>query len=118
MVAAVDEIRELAESGDPLFTTPPPRDETRRRAWMLMRRERLAPLRARLDELLIDIRRGYAPALDGADWPSRFLGCLTACERHFEDRATAGRPGSGVCDQWERILVASAAVQTLADLER
>jgi hypothetical protein len=118
MVATVDEIRELAESSDPLFTTPAPRDDARRRAWTLMRRERLSPLRARLDELFNDVRRGYAPELEGAEWPARFLGCLTACERHFEERALVDGAGSGICDQWDRILVASAAVGSLADLFR
>ena len=88
---------------------------------MSLRKRRLEPIEAELDALGTLIRRDHAPALAEEIWPQRLVGCLTACERHFEQRALSvpdtdsdANGGSLAGEQWSGILAAAEALQALA----
>ena len=113
---AVRHVEELRISKDPLLIGPIP--ENSRRVWSMLHKEQIRPLQRELDALTESLRGGTAPDLEKAAWPPRFVACLTACERHFEDRATAGEEAAVNGDlaraQWGSFLAASSALDALA----
>lgn len=115
LAAAVDNLR---SSKDPIVAGPPPGDPVRRRAWADLRRERLAPIEQELDAMAESLRAGYAGELDEERWPRRLISCLTACQRHFEERGRLGSEeashGELAEAQWERLRLAASALKSLA----
>ena len=120
IAASVRLVEELRTSSDPLIAGPPPENPERREIWLAVRRDRIHSLERRLDMTLETLLRGHAPDLEGHDWPLRLVTCLTACERHFEERVRVGEEHAINRDlawqQWERMLAAAEALQALADL--
>lgn len=121
VVKVVKLVEGLRTSEDPFLRGPAPADPERKKAWMAVRKRRLEPIEAELDALGSLIRRDHAPALAEETWPQRLVGCLTTCERHFEQRAlpvpgTDGdaNDGSLAGEQWPGILAAAGALQALA----
>jgi hypothetical protein len=118
LARTVRRIDELRSSDDPILGGPPPENELRRRAWENVRRERIEPLEHELDALGEAVRRGYVDDLTGRRWAMRMLGCLTACERYFEQRTRLGEGrapnGELAQDQWDGILAAADALDALA----
>jgi hypothetical protein len=117
MAGLVRRIDDLRNTTDPILAGPPPEDPDRRRAWQTLRRQAIDPLEHELDRLLHDLQEGYVPELQRELWPPRLLSCVTACERHFEQRSRIGaaRTGYGAValEQWDRVLAAAAALERL-----
>jgi hypothetical protein len=113
-------VEELRTSSDPMLAGPAPEDPQRREMWLRLRRERISTLEQQLDRLLDALLRGHAPALGEHQWPVRLVTCLTACERHFEERVRVGEKQAINYDlarvQWDRLLAAAEALQAFADL--
>ncbi len=111
---AVDALR---EAKDPILGGPVPEDPLRRRAWLQVRKERIRPLERDLDSLSETLHGGFAPALESEAWLPRLIACLTACERHFEERVRLGEEDATNGDlakaQWDSILAAVDALETL-----
>ena len=120
MADAIRHVEEYRTSSEPILAGPPPEETQRRRIWTELRRERFQPLERELDELLQILRRGHVPGLEEELWPTRLVSCLTACERHFEERVRLGERQATNREiaevQWERFLAASGALRALADL--
>lgn len=118
LALAVQRIDDLRRSTDPILAGPEPEESLRRRAWLAVRKERLSPLVEELDSLGEALRKGYVPELVGEAWASRFVACLTACERHFEERARVGSEEAANHDlaeaQWDRFLLARRALAAVA----
>ena len=119
IVAAVHDVRELADSRDPLLAGPAPTDSIRLRAWLRLRQTRIGPLEQRLDRLLADLAAGQDELADEA-WVVRLISTLTACERFFEQRGRLGESrashGQLTGEQWDRILAAAEALDSLTVL--
>jgi hypothetical protein len=115
--ATVARVEALRTSRDPILAGPVPEQGLRRRAWLAVRKESLAPLVSELDDLSESLRKGFVPELAGEGWPARFVGCLTACERHFEERVRLGADEATNRDlaeaQWERFLLAGDVLRAL-----
>jgi len=114
---AIAQVDALSDPLDPVLAGPPPEDPERKRAWMVIRRTRMRPVERELDELLQSLRRDYVPQLQGESWPARFVGCLTACQRHFEQRGRLGERAVGeqlTRDEWAGFLAARLALQAVA----
>lgn len=120
LVNVIRDVEKIRSSNDPLLAGPAPGDRLRERAWQAVRRQRIEPIEAELDFLTTAVRRGFAPELEGEDWPSRFVSCMTACERYFERRVLLGDGGAPnrdlALDQWDGFLAASFALEALAAL--
>jgi hypothetical protein len=120
VVQAIDTVEEMRTSDDPLVAGPAPSDRALRDAWVRLRRTRIDPVEADLDEILRMVRRDYSSELEEESWPIRFVSCLTACERYFEQRTRLGDSRAAnralAESQWPRILAASEALAALADL--
>lgn len=122
MAGAVARVESFRTSDDPLLVPPHGADRLQQQAWEVVFQRRTAPVRDTLDDVLHDLHHGRAPELESEEWPSRFVSCLAACERHFEerraegDRATSNRRLAE--DQWERILAAGQALEALSALAR
>jgi len=118
---AIGLVEELRTSTDPLLVGPPPDDPQRKEIWLAVRRDRILSLEAQLDQVLEAIQRGHAPELSEHEWLVRLVTCLTACERHFEERLRLGEDQAInrelVRSQWDRLLTAAQALQALADLQ-
>lgn len=118
LAAAVDRVEELRSTSDPILAGPPPDEPLRRQAWRQVRKQRLMPLVDELDGLGAALRRGYVPELASAEWPRRFVGCLMACERHFDQRAEVGDEqasnGDLAHEQWDAFLAAATVLDALA----
>lgn len=116
-VRAVDAMR---TSSNPLIAGPVPEESRRRRAWATARRDELAPLERELDLLNEMLRGGHAPELESALWTPRFIACLTASERYFDERVSLGpdraanRPVAEA--QWPQYLAAAGALEAMAGL--
>ncbi len=99
---------------------PPPDNDSLRPAWIRARRERFQSIETRLDDALLLFQRGHAPDLEDQTWPVRLISCVTACERHFEERGRLGEERAShrqlVADQWSRMLEAAELLETLGDL--
>lgn len=112
------EIERLRTSDDPLLAGPAP-DRTRLYAWKELRSKRLKPLERQLDRLRLDLKEGFVPELSGEDWPMRFVSCMTACQRHFDERAIRG-PGAANAvlaqREWEPIRAMSRSLEALSAL--
>jgi len=121
MAETIDLVERYRVSKDPRIAGPPPRTERDLRSWTIERRERYMALEAKLDGLIRSIRRGHAPELARDDWPLRLISCITACERHFEERVRVGAELAANREltevQWERILVARRVLEALGHLE-
>jgi hypothetical protein len=121
MAEAVHAVEQLRTSTDPLLSPPTLADAFERRAWEILFRERTAPLRSALDDLLAEADRRQAE-LTAEVWPVRFASCLAACERHFEELRLRGPEQAAnrklAEDQWTRMLAAGEALASLAALDR
>jgi len=119
LAAAVRAVATLDRSDDPVIAGPPPDDPELARVWLGLRRERLKPIEAQLDRLIEDLRRIDEPALAGP-WPLRFASCLTATERHFDERVRlgAGRAANRELAeaQWGPMLEATGLLEALVAL--
>jgi hypothetical protein len=117
---AVRSVEDLRTSDDPLVVGPPPRDPGLLDAWRKLRTTRLDPVESELDRILSMVRRDFAPELEEEDWPARYVSCLTACERYFEQRARVGegraRNRELALAQWPTILTAAEALAALSGL--
>ena len=122
MVDVIGDVEELRNSRDPALAGPPPKNRAHRAVWERLRRERWRDPEYRLDEALESIYRGHAPQLAEEDWPVRLISCVTACQRHFEERGRLGDERATNRDlaraQWDRILAARGALAAFAQLSR
>jgi hypothetical protein len=70
--------------------------------------------------MLHSIHKGRVPQLEQEPWFGRFVSCLIACENHFEQRGRLGEARAlnreVVEEQWERLLLAADALDSLAAL--
>lgn len=121
LAQTVDVLRQVEEfrtSRDPVVAGPPPSDPAMREAWERLRQSRTQPLEEELDELLASVRREHAPSLADEVWPVRLVSCLTACQRHFEERTRLGEDRATSRDlaraQWDRLLAAADAMEAIA----
>jgi hypothetical protein len=121
MVQTIDSVEALRTSKDPLVAGPPPSDSTMRNAWVRLRSTRIVPVEDELDQILGMVQRRYSSQLEQEQWPIRFVSCLTACERFFEQRSRLGEKraenGDLALSQWPRILAASRALAELSELQ-
>lgn len=110
-------VEEFRTSRDPVVAGPPPTDPALREAWERLRFSRTQPLEQELDELLAAVRREHAPGLAEEVWPVRLVSCLTACQRHFEERTRLGEERATSRElalaQWDRLLAAADALEAL-----
>lgn len=117
---AVSEVEGLRTTDNPLLAGPVPEEPLRRRAWLAARRDELRGLERRLDALAERLREGEVPELATLEWPSRFVACVTAAERHFEERVRLGDDAANreLADlQWPVILAAGRALEAAASLD-
>jgi hypothetical protein len=119
MAKAVDTVEAMTTSEHPLIAGPAPGGGIRRRAWLSLRAEELRPILGELDALAEAVGRLEASDLEGASWPARLVGCLTACQRHFDERVAAADPsqashGDLADSQWPAIRAAGAALGAVA----
>ncbi len=117
LAAAARDVDGLRNPKDPILAAPVPEDSLRKRAWLQVRKERIRPLERELDVLSEMLRGGLAPDLKEESWPSRLVACLTACERHFEQRARLGNDEASNADlaaaQWDSLLATAEALESL-----
>ncbi len=111
LAAAVRSVDLLRASTNPVIAGPVPKAREERRDWLSARNEIVRPIERSLDQLAELLRHGHAPALEREAWLPRFTACLTACERHFDERVRLGgaeRASNGelAAAQWDRILAA------------
>jgi hypothetical protein len=119
IASAVREVESLRTTDHPLLAGPVPEDPLRRRAWLAARRDEMRGLERRLDALAERLRDGEVPELAALDWPSRFVACVTAAERHFEERVRLGEDAANreIADvQWPVILDAGRALDAASAL--
>ncbi len=123
LARTVDVLRKVEEfrtSRDPVVAGPPPADPAMREAWERLRENRTQLLEKDLDELLASVRRERAPSLAEEVWPVRLASCLTACQRHFEQRTRLGEDRATSRElalaQWDRLLAAADAMEAIAGL--
>jgi hypothetical protein len=120
LVKAIREVEALRGSDDPLLAGPPPEAGIKLKAWLAVRRQRIEPLEEGLDALFETVQNGHAPELQEQSWPSRLISCVTACERHFEQRARVGEEQAMNAElarlQWDRILAAGDALEAMVYL--
>ena len=116
-VAVLRQVERFRTSRDPGVAGPPPTDPALRDAWERLRVSRTRPLEQELDELLTAVQREHAPGLREELWPVRMVSCLTACQRHFEERTRLGEDRATNRElaqaQWDRLLAAADALDAL-----
>lgn len=114
---AIAGVEELRSSSDPMIAGPPPEDPAMRATWVRVRSDRIHDLESDLDDLLNAVEDGFAPELESSEWPGRLASCLTACERHFEERVRVGEERAVNRElaraQWERLIAAEQALRRL-----
>ena len=120
LAVAARRIEEQRTSDDPLLAGPAPKDRAEQHAWAILRGEKIAPVIAELDDLRDSLQRGHAPELEEEDWPLRFVACVTACQRHFEERTRLG-PTKAINtqlarDQWPYVMAAADALGGLVGM--
>ena len=117
---AARSVEELRTSADPLVAGPAPRDARMRDAWIRLRTTRFEPVESELDRVLSMLHRGFAPELEDEAWPARYVSCLTACERFFEQRVRVGEADAHnrelAREQWPTLLKAADALAALAGI--
>ena len=105
----------------PLLSDPQDHSEEDIRSWARLRQRQIQDLEAHLDGVRADLRRGYAPELASEPWPLRLIGCVTACERYFDERALRGPERATNVDlaraQWDRMLAARQVLEALVSLD-
>ena len=115
---AARSVEDLRTSRDPLVVGPAPREARLRDAWVRLRATRFEPVESELDRVLAMLHRDFAPELSDEPWPARYVSCLTACERFFEERVRVGEDDAHNRDlareQWPTILAAADALAALA----
>jgi hypothetical protein len=120
IVAAIELVEDLRTTEDPVLRGPPPKDKRLRDTWFYFRRDRLEQIETELDDVLVLLRRGHAPELADQAWPMRLTSCLTACQRHFEQRIRLGEESAANLEltraQWDRVLAAGVALRNLAQV--
>ncbi len=120
LAEAARRIEALRTSKDPILAGPPPDESGRRRAWQTLREQPMRELERELDQLLEMVRNGFAPELEGLEWPTRLVSCMMACERYFDERVTLGESGAlnaGIAkSQWPAALAAARALETLSTM--
>jgi hypothetical protein len=87
------------------------------RAWQVVFHRETAPVRDELDDLLHDVQSDRSREIDAEDWPTRFVSCLIACERHFEERRSRRDMATNrklAEDQWQRMLAAGRALSVFS----
>jgi len=113
---AIRRVEALRVSADPVLVGRAPADPLERLAWRSRRNELIRPLEQELDDLQQAARDGRCPRLE-ENWPGRLVACLTACERHFDERTRLGDDeavnGHLVRDQWARILAAGQVLEAI-----
>ncbi len=113
LAGIVRTVADMRTSSDPILAGPPPEGSLRLRAWTQLRRERIRPIERGLDDLAESLRESDAALLEQDPWLPRFVACLTACERNFEEAARVGPDEAAYGDlarsQWETILAAAEA---------
>lgn len=118
LAAAAAAVEAFRTSDDPILAGPVPEDPARHRAWFAVRERRVQPLERQLDQLLIRLENGFVPDLEAFDWPQRYISCMTACQRHFDDLAIDGPDAASnrrlAASQWGPILAASRAFEALS----
>lgn len=117
---AARSVEDLRTSRDPLVVGPAPRETRLRDAWVRLRATRFEPVESELDRVLAMLHRDFAPELSDEPWPARYVSCLTACERFFEERVRVGEAGAHnrelALEQWPTILTAADALAALASV--
>lgn len=115
----ISEVERFRNSKDPLIAGPAPADPFRRKAWERVRGSQLRDLHGNLDALRNRLQRGHGLWMEDQEWPSRLVSCVTACQRHFDERILYGEKQAINYDlaanQWDRILVAGTALERLVD---
>ncbi len=116
--SAVRRVEELRNSRDPILAGPEPADPRERSVWRALRNEWLRPLEDELDSLLESVRGEQCAELRGEAWPPRFVACLTACERYFDDRGRKGEYEAANREmaraEWEVFLAAAEVIEAIA----
>jgi hypothetical protein len=120
MAGVIRDVETLLDPSDPILTNPPVNDPAELQSWLSRRSARLESVRDGLDEVAAALERGHAPDLELESWPVALVSCVTACERHFEDRARVGAERAvnlRIAEtQWDRLLIAARILELLADL--
>lgn len=118
LAMAIRDVEALSASDDPGIAGPVPDDPTRAEAWRRVRDYRLRDLENRLDRLHTVLGRDHAPALADEEWPLRLVACLTACERHFDERVFVGADAAVnaeiVAEEWPAIVGAAERLERIA----
>jgi len=116
----VRKVDKLRNSDDPVLAGPMPPPGEEQRPWLSLRRTRIMALESEMDQLLDNLKSGFAPRLESEIWPQRFIICLMACERFFEERVRVGDDKASNRDlagaQWDTVLAAADAMEALASL--
>jgi len=117
LVAASRAVEGMRGSRDPLLAGPVPDDPRRADVWLQLRSVQVRAIEERLDRALTRVLREHAAALEAWDWPLRFVSCVTACERFFDERVRLGEDRAANRDlagaQWDRIVLGTAALDAL-----
>jgi len=117
MAGAVAGVEGFRTSSDPLLSPPAMSDRMKYRAWRVVFHRETAPVRDELDDLLHDVQNDRSREIDAEEWPARFVSCLIACERHFEERRSRRDMATNrklAEDQWERMLAAGRALSVFS----
>jgi len=120
IAGSIERVEAQRLSDDPLLSDPQEHSEEEIRSWARLRQRQVQTLKEHLDSVRSDLRRGYAPELASEPWPLRLVGCITACERFFDERALRGPERATNVDlaraQWKRMLAAQQLLEALVSL--
>jgi len=122
LVGAIRRVEALRTSKEQILAGPPPAEEARRKAWLRVREARILDLEGELDDVLWTMEYERGAELQGESWPVRLVSCITACERHFEERVRIGAERATNLDiarsQWPRMLIVADSLKALASVEQ